>query len=293
MAALPARAAFQSLPRGADSAALGGASLPAAGDSASIFVNAAGAAALTHADAYFVYDQLYAGTPGVGSISQSFASAAVPTRAGVLGVGFSQFSAAGLLEERALALSLSRRLGRSVEVGVAAKYLYHRYLIGGDSLAAADPVFAGGTARGALALDFGVIATVAAPLRVGFSVRNANRPDVGLASEDRVPREYQAGASWDFAGKGLRATADFTYRDERVGTVADRATPAVGLEKSLEGDRVKFRVGATPHELSAGVGIAFGSFVFDYAFVLARELASAGAGTHSVGLRYRFGGENK
>ncbi len=291
LAAPGARAAFQYPQLGARSASMSGASVPSEGDSTSIFQNAAGVSGLRRGEAYMMYTKLYAGQEGVDSIGQSLITAGAPTRFGAIGVGLSDFKAAGLLNERVLGVSFSRALFPGLDAGVTAKYLYHKYAPGSDQSAGGDPVFAHGTARGAAAFDAGVIATLGKSLKAAFSARNINSPDIGLDSEDRVPREYQAGLSYDKAEWQLKATADVVYRDNHVGTLRERATPSVGLEKGMGDERVKFRVGASLDQFSAGVGMQFDRFGFDYAFILTRNLVSSSAGSHLMAVRYRFGGK--
>lgn len=290
LAAAPARAAFDVPVMSPQAAAMGGASLANTGDSASLFLNPAGSARLRSAEAYFMYDQLYAGLPGVAPIGQGFAAAGFPTRIGTFSAGLSEFQAAGLLQDRALGLSYSRRLLDGIDAGVTGKYLSQSYLIGSDPGAASDPVFANGTSRSAFALDAGLIATLSDAVKAGLAVRNLNEPDLGLASVDRVPREIQAGLSYDVRPWDLRLTADYLYTDVQAGTLTQRSTPSVGLQKGFVGDMIRFRLGATPEQFSGGVGIRFGPVDFDYAFILSLGLLSNNAGTQQVGIRYRFGG---
>ena len=98
-----------------------------------------------------------------------------------------------------------------------------------------------------------------------------------------------AGLSYEKADWQLKTTADVVYRDNHVGTLRERATPSVGLEKAFGDERVKFRAGASLDQFSAGVGMQFGRFGFDYAFILTRNLISSNAGSHLIGVRYRFG----
>lgn len=280
-------AAFQNPLVTPQSAAMGGASLARTGDSAAIFLNPAAVSGLERPEAYFTYGQLYAGLNGVGSIGQSFVSAGAPTKLGALAVGFGDFSAAGLLEERVLGVSLSRRLFGAFDAGVTGKYLYHKYLPGAG---AADPVFQNGTSRGALSFDAGVAVPVTPSLKAALAVRNVNSPDVGLASVDRVPREYQAGLAYTVPEWALKVTADYAYRDIQDGSLTDRGVPSVGVQKGFVDDMIAFRAGASPNQFSAGVGVNFGQFGFDYSFTLNRDLVSSAAGTHQVGIRYAFGG---
>ncbi|MBI3547519.1 MAG: hypothetical protein HY078_00560 [Elusimicrobia bacterium] len=286
---LPARAAFQSAYINPHATAMGGSSLAGVQDSASIFLNPANVSGLRGPEFYFMYTQAYAGLKGVGSIGQGLVSAGAPTRFGSIGIGFGDFRAEGLLEERVISLSFARPLTERIHAGVAAKYMYHNYLIGSDPLAQADPVFARGSSRGAASFDAGMVAALIEPLTVGLMVRNINSPDVGLASEDRVPREYAAALAYEFKSMGLRVTTDAAFRDTRSGTFRDRFTPSIGAEKSLAGDMVKFRVGGSPQQVTGGVGLQFGQFGFDYAFSLKLGLLADNAGSHLVGIRYRFG----
>jgi len=287
----PARAAFQSPVSSPEQAAMGYNSLSSRPGSATLFANPAQIAGMAQPDAYFMYDQLYAGMNGVGAIGESLISAGAPTRWGSLGVGLGMLHAGGLYEERTLALTYARRFGDRVQLGVTGKQLYHSYLINGDPLAASDPVFQNGHAASALSVDFGAVVKVAEPVRVGLAVRNANSPDLGLDSVDRVPREVQGAVAYDFpAAKRLRLTADVSYRGGPTVAGSDRVTPGVGVEKGFPGDRFVLRFGLTPLELTAGFGLRWGMFGVDYALVLRRTLLDGNVGTHMLGLRVLFGG---
>lgn len=288
---LAVQAAFDAPSLSAHSAALGGASLTGEGDSSALFLNPAALSGLKGPETYLMYNRLYAGLSGVGNIGQGFASLGVPTKLGTFGVGLSDFKASGLLEERILGLAFARRLGAALQAGFGVKYLHHRYLVGSDPAAAADPVFNNGTAKGAPALDVGAILSLTRNLDVGVAVRNVNSPDLGLASEDRVPRELQAGAAYKLPPHALRFTVDFAYRAARSGTFRDRSRPSVGLEKSVQGERLKLRVGAGLDQLTGGIGLRAGPVIVDYAFVLSRELLTETAGNHQIGIRYHFGGK--
>jgi hypothetical protein len=290
LCAAPARAAFQVPIASPESAAMAGAGLTASRDSASLFINPARLAGMERPDFYFMYDQMYAGLAGVGPIGQGFVSGGLPTRHGTFAFGLGMFRAAGLLEERTLALTYARRLGQRVEAGVTVKQLHHSYLVGDDPLAAADPVFRNGRSKGAFGMDAGVSVRVTEPLTLGVAFRNLNRPDVGLAVEDRVPREIQTSAAYALPNKHLRFTADLLYRDNDAGALRDHLTPSVGVEKSLEGDHFLFRAGLTPEALTAGFGLRVGNIGLDYALVLNRNLIQGSVGTHQLGLRVRFGG---
>lgn len=267
---------------------MGGTALARSGDSAALFTNPAAEVGLAAPEAYFMYNRPYAGLSGVANLGQGFAAFAVPTKLGTLGIGLSDFQASGLLDERVIGVSFARRWFDAVDFGVTGKYLHHNYLVGSDP-AASDPVFQNGTARGAFSLDAGVVVPMSNELKAGFTVRNLNQPDVGLASVDRVPRQVQADLSYDYAPAALRLTADYAYSAASAGTLSERSQPGVGLEKGFERGMVKFRVGLTLDQFSGGVGIQLGPLGLDYTFLLSRTLLSNNAGTQMVGIRYRFG----
>jgi|GEM_PF-2195179 len=289
-AARAARADFDAPTVSAQSAAMGGASLAGlGGDSASLFLNPAAGAGLAVPEAYFMYNQLFTGLSGVGSLGQSLLSFAAPTPIGTVGVGYSDFQASSLLDQRMIGVTYARRWFDGFDAGITAKYLYQKYQIGSDPLAAIDPVFRNGTSRTAFALDAGGIYALSDVLHLGLALRNVNSPDIGLATPDRVPRQIQAGARYDFPDMALHLTADYTYSRESAGSLAQTSTPSLGLEKGFEKDMVRFRVGVTPNQFSGGIGLQLGPLGFDYTFLLNRTVLSNNAGTQMVGLRYRFG----
>lgn len=284
-----ARAAFETGATGAQATAMGGAALASRGDTAGMFLNPATVAGLPAPEGYFLYNRFYAGLAGVEALSRNFLAFGVPTKAGSFALGLDQFQASGLLQERIVGLSFARRWFGSLEAGVTAKYVHHRFSLDSGPAAVADPVFNGGTGKGAFALDFGVAGIVSAPLTAGIAARNVNRPDVGLSTPDPVARELQGSLAYDFLRWRLRVTADWLYRELEAGSPRDRSVPGVGLEKTIGDGRAKFRAGATSEQFGGGVGISFNRLTFDYALVLSRNLISDNAGTHLIGVRWRFG----
>ncbi|HVE14078.1 MAG TPA: hypothetical protein VNI01_11830 [Elusimicrobiota bacterium] len=286
-----ARAAFQETLESPRSAAMGGASLASRDDSTAMFLNPAAVARLKGGDLYFMYERFYAGLDGVGSLGQGFVSAAAPTRWGTLGLGFGDFRASGLLDEKTLSLTFARTVAGPLDLGVSLKRLSHSYLIGGDPLAAADPTFQNGASRSGVGLDGGLLLWLAPSFALGLALRNLNRPDLGLGVQDKVPRELQAGLAWDLPDSGLRLTADVTRREGVVGAALERCVPAMGVEKSFDEGRLRLRLGASSLQFSAGFGVQAGRFGIDYALVINRALAAGNAGTHLLGIRYGFGGK--
>lgn len=288
--AKPARSAFQEPLIAPHAAAMGGASLAGPSDSTAMFLNVAGMGALEAPEIYVMHSRLYAGLEGVAGLSKSMMTAGVPTRFGSLGIGLGEFKAAGLMAERTFSLGFARPIGRALRVGLSGKVLQHGFSPQGDALAESDPVFRNGTGKSAFGLDVGVIAAPAPMLELGFAVRNLNQPDVGLATEDRVPREFRGGMSVRF-GAGLTATGELAMR--RSAATPGQGpwsvfTPSVGLEKSLMNGLVAFRLGGGPTQLTGGVGLRKGSLGFDYSVSWNRQLSEGNLGTHLIGIRYQF-----
>lgn len=289
LAAQPSWGAFQSTFVSPQSAAMGSASLSAKNDSTTLFTNPAGLGRLDLVDTYFMYNKLYAGLEGTGDIGEGFITVGVPTRIGAFGLGWGGFRASGLKQERTLAVSFARAINKTFQAGLALKHLHHSYLIGSDPLAAQDPVFENGTSRSAFAFDAGLIASISGPWKLGVAVRNINSPDVGLSEEDRVPREVQAGLTFDGAPTGLKVMADLSLREAGAQGEKGPVIPALGIEKAVAGDRLAFRFGVNPLEFSGGFGLKMGAIGFDYALTFKRNLIQDNMGSHMVGFRYQFG----
>jgi len=283
--AAPCRAAFQMRHTSARSAAMGNAFLAGAGEAASLFSNPAGLAGMPKAEASFLYAKPFAGLPNV-NLNAGHAALALPTRAGHVGLGYSLFSAGGLLQEQTLALGYAATF-RSLQVGLAAKQLSHAYDIHDDAMAHSDPVFADGTSASALAFDAGMIAPLGKALKLGLAVRNINQPNVGLATKDRVAREIQTGLMLNMAGLGVKATGDILMQKAAAGEVKNAPVPMLGLEKTFK-NALALRLGANTNEFTAGFGARLKSVAFDYALVLNKNLMEDNAGSHKMGLKYRF-----
>ena len=268
---------------------MGGAAAGLPQDAPSLFMNPAGLAGLKTGEFAVMYDKMYAGLSGAASMAQSYMSVAYPTALGTFGAGLGTFKASGLMEERTFAVGFARALGR-FQAGGTGKYLDRRFSLGDDVRDTRDPVFSNGTSKGAFALDLGLTAAVAGPLRAGLSARNLNRPDVGLVTEDRVPRELQFGLGLELRELGLKLLGDLSHRDNGFGDAADRMIPRLGVEKSLSREKVFFRLGANTLEFTAGAGVRLGRFGFDYALALRRSLLRDNMGSHRLGLTLQFGG---
>jgi len=281
------QAAFQVPLQSVRAASMGNAFMASADEPAALFTNPAGIARLGYPEMSFMYGKPFAGLEDV-NLNLGHAVFALPTRIGHLGVGIGAFQAPGLTTERTLAFTYARSLFQTLQLGVGVKHLHHSFDIDSDPLAAADPVFASGTAESAFAFDAGMIAPVGKMLRFGLSARNVNQPDVGLVSKDTVPREIQAGLAIDMKGIGMQAVGDVFMRSNKSGLAKNRPAAYVGVEKSFYKDMFALRFGANDLEFAAGFGIRRGAVGFDYGMVFNKNLSADNFGTHRLSMSYRF-----
>jgi len=281
----PLQAAFQIRHTSAKSAAMGNAFLAAAGEASALFTNPAGIGALKTSEISFLYAKPFAGLPEV-DLTTGHAAFALPTRYGHIGAGYAVFQADSLMAEQTLALSYAGTM-KSVQVGVTAKQLSHNYNVHGDPMAHDDPVFAGGTSKSAMAFDIGAVAPLGKNLKAGLAVRNWNEPNVGLLTEDKVAREIQTGVMLNMAGLGLKASGDILVRNGVRGEIKNAPMPFLGLEKTFK-NAFALRLGANTEEYSGGFGLKWGVMAFDYALVINKNLMEDNAGSHKLGMRYRF-----
>ena len=282
----PAQAAFQVPLSSVRAASMGSASMAAADEAAALFINPAGLALMNGSEAAFMYNRMYAGLPGVGNIGTGYMAFGMPTQLGTFGLGVGSFQASDLKQERTIAVSYARKVGK-IRLGLTGKHLSQNYLIGSDLRAGRDPVFSNGTSRSAVSVDAGIIASIRGPFRVGVAVRNLNEPNVGLVTKDTVKREIQGGAFLDFASLNLKTSADMFIRSDGIG--GRQYLPALGMEKGIGSTGMSMRSGISTTEFTAGVGIKVGQMSFDYGLVMNFNLLSDNMGSHRVGMSYHFG----
>jgi len=283
--ALPVHAAFELRHASARASAMGNAFLASSGDPAALFINPAGIASINSPEVSFLYNKPFAGLPNV-NLNAGHAAFALPTKHGHIGLGYALFDANSLLQEQTLALSYGTKI-KGIHMGLTAKQLSHSYNTGSDPLAASDPVFAKGTSKSAMAFDVGAIAPLGKMLKAGIAVRNLNQPDLGLVSEDRIAREIQTGLMLNMSGMGIKATGDIFFRAAQAGEVKQTPTPFLGLEKTFKSP-LALRIGANTNEFTGGFGITLSNLTFDYALVVNKNLISDNAGSHKLGMKYRF-----
>ncbi|MBI4057105.1 MAG: conjugal transfer protein TraF, partial [Elusimicrobia bacterium] len=224
-------ASFQSTPKCIKTEAMGGAGVAMPDDACALLINPSGLATLDRAELSMEYGSPIAGLQDL-PLNEGHLALGIPIgRRWSVGAGGTFFRAPGLLSEYQAMGGASVLLG-PVSIGANLNYLYHNYEIANDPVYANEIVFANGHSKGALGLDIGLTAFVTKNLRLGFSGRNLNKPDVGLASEDPVPPiiTLGLGAITRYANFAL----DFENRNDGLGlTDSNQNTWKVGMEIPL------------------------------------------------------------
>lgn len=263
--------------------AAGNAVVARGGEAAGLFVNPAGLALLDRGELSLMYAKPLTGLPDV-SVQHGAAAVAVPVgERGSFGGGMRAFDNAGLSRELEGTVGGALRLGGRWRAGAAASFLQRSYDVGSIPGASSDPVFAGGSSKSGIGLDAGLMFQASPALRLGAAVRNVNRPDLGLAVEDKVPMTWRTG--------GAYAWNRFTFLGEARGRSEASDVDSkwgLGVEWNATGP-LMFRAGADAGQVAAGMGLGFRDLRLDYAFSFERSQGAGEAGNHRMSLGYRFG----
>ncbi len=243
-------------------------------------------------DVTFAGSRAFPGLSGI-NINYGFMSLAAPSRYGTFGLGGTSYNADNFMRENVGLLSYSLMLGKSLSLGANLKYLWHGFNV--DSTSRANPVFANGTSKSALTADAGVRVELTDHVALGLLGRNLTEPDVGLASTDRVPSEYQAGISFNPL-KTLFVEADGSYRNQQSGASRDKTDYHLGVENwFFSGRRSSFglRAGFNSYDIAGGFSFNVNSWNLyslrlDYTYIYNTGLNISEAVTHQVGLTLYF-----
>ena len=244
--------------------------------------------------ATFMYAKLFNGLEDV-NLGMNYLSAVYPVKGKVnIGILWADFVSANQYKEDTFALSAAMPVTRSISVGTNIKYLNHSYTL--DVRTVDDPVFAGGSSKGAVAADLGIQAVMFDGKQyqtvVGFAAKNINQPDVGLDSKDLVPAELRLGFAATFYGKVIVSPAlDIGYRNQDYGTDSDKLNVYAGCETIFFNGMLAARAGVNMNEVTLGIG--FNPRVrgietsIDYAFILPLTIQES-SGTHRISLTLHF-----
>lgn len=253
-------AAFEHLPHGGRSAAMGNALVALAGNEWSAFVNPA---LLRTCDERMI-SLSYAPQPfQLSELARAAASFIEPTSLGTFSLSASRFGFE-LYKETRLALSYATDLADIVGGGVTLNY----YSLGIQNYGSAS----------SFGIDVGLTVAISDELGWGFSAFNINAAAIGAAKE-KLPQLFSTGVAFEPVRNAVIAAS--IVKDIRYA-----AELHLGVEYTFI-DALALRAGTTndPNTLNAGVGISYAFARFDYAFSSHSELGV----THQFSISLKLG----
>lgn len=291
LCALPARAAFEDVDAGPRAAAMAGAYAAQSDGVSSVFYNPAGVIGVTRYEASLAQQRLYMGLSDGSSISRGALGFGTPLDFGgkywgTAAVGLDTLSLDSLYSESRVRLAWAYPFSDNLWFGAALARLSVTY--GKDSYTAQNPVLQSADGASAMGLDLGAVwHTESADY--GFSVQNANEPDLGIKYENKVPRKISLGLA-------LKRAA-YTW-DSDLAVIGSDLKLRSGAELPVMRERLKDRVllrgglslGSRDYRaLAAGFGYRNGPYRVDYSFSYPLSGLSGTMGSHQLGVFIAWG----
>lgn len=272
---------------GARATAMGGAFTAVPGGAEAICANPATLLELSSPELTAVYGRLYSGLSDDSKIGQGYFGFAAPVKRylqGTAGFAWNDTRLSEAYSETSYSVSYATAVYRGIGAGLTLKYMRRSYV--SDAYTELDPVFSGGYSKGALGADLGFFYRHRTNYAFGLSIKNINKPDLGLASADRLPIEVRAGASYLMRASLLDVDAAFAGPDYTV---------SAGAEYAFQ-KRYALRIGLATgnnsrRNVNVGFGGRFGLAAFDYAYSLPISGIANTAGSHRLAFSFRFGAE--
>ncbi|MBL8022876.1 MAG: hypothetical protein JNK54_01145 [Elusimicrobia bacterium] len=302
--------AFDEFPVGARPAAMGEAFTAVADDAHSLYYNPAGLASLYRPEVTAYYARLFPSLSDQSRSAQTFVGGVLPIpsdgRWGGLGVGYQEFRVDSLFKERTVTMAYGRSfLANRLALGVGLKELNRSFgettdtqdafsgLNPGGRTNAEDPVFQNGHSKSALGMDLGALYAVLPRFRVGLSVGNVNRPDLGLTQDNRIPLVTRLGAVYDKTYVKLSAGVSqrkylTSQTDTRLHLGGERqwGFRQYGLLSLRGGVGVG---GRDYRQVSLGGGYEVSGLVMDYVYSMPLGASDGTGNLHNVSLSFKFG----
>lgn len=266
---------------------MGGAFTAIPGGAEAACTNPAALIETTQPELTAVYGRLYSGLSDDSKIGQGYFGFAMPVKKYLPGAAAFSWSDLRLSEayaESSYSVSYATHVYRGVNAGLSLKYLRRGYV--SDAYTAVDPVFADGYSKGALGADLGLFWRPEPRYALGLTIKNLNKPDLGLASSDPLPVEVRAGVS--YAVKSSLLDLDLAFADSDYNLSA-------GAEYMFQ-RRYALRMGLSAgndsrRSVNLGLGGRFGLAEFNYAFSLPIGGIAGTIGSHLLAFSFRFGQE--
>jgi tetratricopeptide (TPR) repeat protein len=309
---LPARAAFEDVGVGARVTGLGQAYTAVADDVYSTYYNPAGLATLDRKEFGTSYSRLLTGLSDGSNLQNSFLAYAQPLadgRNGTLGAAFNYFTLDSLYRESSLFTSYGRRMTREdrpdpIYAGASLKFLNRT--LGGSGVAsnalsntgaatnAADPVLRR-SSRSTFDADLGLLWRVRPNWSLGLDVQHLLEPNVAFSPDqtDKLGRNIKLGGAFHTPFTTLSSDLDFIAApdgstDKIAAVAAEKWLPT--LLYGAFAVRAGIGLGSRDYrQLSTGLSYKIHRMQVDYGFALPVGGLSSTAGTHRVGLTWRFG----
>ena len=252
-------------------------------DAAGMFYNTAGLVNLQRPELITNYGQLHMGL-SEGNISQSLVAFGMPLKKmrGGLGIGWTSLSLDDLYREEMVELGYTVKVTSGTSVGIGIKSMGIKY--GEDIYTALNSVFDIGNSKTAMGVDVGIMKNVGdvgggGGYRLGVSLLNVNRPDMGIKYESRMPVEGKIGINfyswyWNMGG-------ELDYLE------GDGLTASIGGERWMMEERLALRGGVrfgVREYRKVSLGMSYGDtwYRVNYAFIYPLSSLAAGMGTHKI-----------
>lgn len=290
--AAPARAAFEDVDAGPRAAAMSGAYAAQTDGVSSIFYNPAGVIGTVKYEAALAQQKLFMGLSDGSSLSRSAIAFGAPLEFGggkywgTAALGVDTLSLDSLYSETRLRVGWAYPLKENFWFGAALARMSLTY--GSDQYTAVNPVLAGAKGASGMGLDLGAVYSLD-PLDVGFSIQNANEPDLGLKYANKVARKMTLGLALKKAAFTWDADLSVTGSDLKI-----RSGAELPFMRDTFGDKALARGGLSLgsrdyRALSAGFGYRSGVYRVDYSFVYPLSGLAGTTGSHQLGVAVAWG----
>ena len=309
---------IQNTGAGARSMAMGNSFVAIADDGDAVFANPAGVKGIERRQVtYTNVSLLYGGIDG-DNLGQHVVSYVQPLGGLGLGLGFERIGS-DLMAENGAFLSLALGLGKSLSLGVNAKYLFWKVGdIPDDPIEGPDDL--SGANAGGLGIDLGLLwQSPIEGAKVGLMLKNLNEPSVskGAVKDDpdagKLPMDLHLGVGYQVNPNSLISVQwvvrDLTAESVKVATgemEEDGVTPKTSEETSrttklvvggetrvvqdlmLRAGGSRFFEDDASGDLNAGLGYNWSeNMSFDYSYHIPLDLVETN-GAHRFSLGYRF-----